>query len=49
MGAMIHHHPPYPPDTMYVSQGRLFYLAAEFGFVVLYEVLGEQQRKIHVY
>lgn len=46
---MIHHEPPYEPGTMYVSQGRLFYIKAENGAIGLYEVLGEQERLIHVY
>jgi hypothetical protein len=43
----VNTHPPY---TMFVGvSGRLFYLGYEGDRLVLFEVLGEQYRKIHVY
>jgi hypothetical protein len=46
---MIHHEPPYPPETMYVSQGRLFWIGKENDKVALYEVYGSYYKLIAIY
>jgi hypothetical protein len=42
--------PPYPENTMFIGcSGRLFWIAKKDGSIMLFEILGEGIRIIHVY